>query len=86
MTWATDIDHGGECTEIHGNAGPSDAAGYSFRPGSRWSSRPASYLVAGGCDKSFASGPRGNATFTGAVPCVGSTLDDAVTCIEVRRG
>ncbi|SNT30349.1 hypothetical protein [Actinacidiphila glaucinigra] len=86
MTWAFDIDYGGEYTTIYGDAGPCDAAGYGFSPSSWWSIRLSSYLVAGGCDTSFASGPRGSATFTGAVPYVGADLDDAVTFIKVWRG
>ncbi|MEU1618909.1 hypothetical protein ABZ479_16635 [Streptomyces sp. NPDC005722] len=86
MTRATDADYGGEYTKIYGDAGPCDAAGYSFSPNSWWSSRLSSYLVSGGCTKSFASGPRGNATFTGSVPYVGSALNDAVTYIKVWRG
>ncbi|MFB7300222.1 hypothetical protein ACFWOS_19465 [Streptomyces rubiginosohelvolus] len=40
----------------------------------------------GGRTKSYFSGPRGNGSFTGQVPYVGATLDDAVTYVKVRRG
>ncbi|MEU0112769.1 hypothetical protein ABZ137_03345 [Streptomyces bobili] len=32
------------------------------------------------------SGPRGNGSFTGQVPYVGATLNDAVTYVKVWRG
>ncbi|MGW0390471.1 hypothetical protein ACWDYJ_06135 [Streptomyces sp. NPDC003042] len=85
MTWATDHSYGGEYTHVWGSA-YCDSSGYSFRPNSWWSSRLSSYLVDGGCTKSYASGPRGNGSFTGDVPYVGNTLNDAVTYIKIWRG
>ncbi|MET9373834.1 hypothetical protein ABZX98_06740 [Streptomyces sp. NPDC002992] len=85
MTWATDHSYGGEYTHVYGSA-YCDGAGYSFRPNSWWSSRLSSYLVSGGCNKSYASGPRGNGTFDGDVPYVGAALNDAVTSIKIWRG
>ncbi|MCX4582919.1 hypothetical protein [Streptomyces sp. NBC_01481] len=86
MTWAEHADYGGAYTHIYGSAGPCDSAGYSFRPGSWWSSRLSSFLVEGGCNKSYLSGPRGNGSFDSDVPYVGDTLNDAVTYIKVWRG
>ncbi|MFE7777044.1 hypothetical protein ACFU5O_24760 [Streptomyces sp. NPDC057445] len=86
MTWAEHADYGGAYTHIYGSAGPCDSAGYSFRPNSWWSSRLSSFLVHGGCNKSYLSGPRGNGSFTGSVPYVGGTLNDAVTYIKIWRG
>ncbi|MFF2523430.1 hypothetical protein [Streptomyces liangshanensis] len=85
MTWATDANYGGEYTHIYGGAA-CDSAGYSFNPNSWWSSRLSSYLVHSGCNKSFARGDRGNASFTGDVPWVGSTLNDDIDYIKIWRG
>ncbi|MFE2206994.1 MULTISPECIES: hypothetical protein [Streptomyces] len=40
----------------------------------------------GDSTESYSSGLRGNGSFTGQVPYVGDTLDDAVTYVKVRRG
>ncbi|MER6695133.1 hypothetical protein [Streptomyces minutiscleroticus] len=85
MTWATDINYGGEYTHVYGGAA-CDSAGYSFSPNSWWSSRLSSYLVSGGCTMSFARGDRGNATFTGDVPYVGAQLNDDIDYIKIWRG
>jgi hypothetical protein len=85
MTWATDANYGGEYTHVYGGAA-CDSAGYSFSPNSWWSTRLSSYLVHSGCNKSFARGDRGNASFTGDVPWVGSTLNDDVDYIKIWRG
>ncbi|MEU1183149.1 hypothetical protein ABZ464_37025 [Streptomyces sp. NPDC005820] len=86
MTWSEHADWGGEYTKVYGNAGPCDAAGYSFSPNSYWSTHLSSLLVDGGCTKAFLSGPRGNGTFGRSVPYVGDTLNDAVTYIKIWRG
>jgi hypothetical protein len=86
MTWATDVNYGGEYTHVYGGGAACDGAGYSFYPNSWWSTRLSSYLVHSGCNKSFARGDRGNAGFTGDVPWVGSTLNDDVDYIKIWRG
>jgi hypothetical protein len=86
MTWSEHADWGGEYTKVYGNAGPCDAAGYSFSPNSYWSTHLSSLLVDGGCTKAFLSGPRGNGTFGRSVSYVGDTLNDAVTYVKIWRG
>ncbi|MDX3798012.1 hypothetical protein [Streptomyces sp. AK04-3B] len=86
MTWAEHADWGGAYTKVYGNAGPCDAAGYSFSPNSWWSTHLSSLLVDGGCTKAFLSGPRGNGTFGRSVSYVGDTLNDAVTYVKIWRG
>jgi len=86
MTWAEHADWGGQYTKVYGNAGPCDAAGYSFSPNSWWSTHLSSLLVDGGCTKAFLSGPRGNGTFGRSISYVGDTLNDAVTYVKIWRG
>ncbi|MER6563241.1 hypothetical protein ABT300_37035 [Streptomyces sp. NPDC001027] len=86
MTWAEHADWGGQYTKVYGNAGPCDAAGYSFSPNSWWSSHLSSLLVDGGCTKAFLSGPRGNGTFGRSISYVGDALNDAVTYVKIWRG
>ncbi|MFJ5658481.1 hypothetical protein ACIQD5_34785 [Streptomyces microflavus] len=85
MLWAEHSDYGGVYDRIYGYDGPCDAAGYSFTP-STWSNNLTSFQVMGGCTHSYLSGPRGNGSFTGQVPYVGGTLNDAVTYVKVWRG
>ncbi|MEU1041385.1 hypothetical protein [Streptomyces sp. NPDC005907] len=86
MTWAEHASYGGTYTKVYGSAGPCDAAGYSFSPNNYWSANLSSFLIDGGCNKSFLRGPRGNGSFTGDVPYVGDTLNDAVTYVKIWRG
>ncbi|MER6190448.1 hypothetical protein [Streptomyces cyaneofuscatus] len=86
MLWAEHSDYGGVYDRIYGYDGPCDAAGYSFTPSRWWSNNLTSFQVMGGCTKSYLSGPRGNGSFTGQVPYVGGTLNDAVTYVKVWRG
>jgi hypothetical protein len=86
MLWAEHSDYGGVYDRIYGYDGPCDAAGYSFTPSTWWSNHLTSLQVMGGCTKSYLSGPRGNGSFTGQVPYVGDTLNDAVTYVKVWRG
>lgn len=86
MTWSEHADWGGEYTKVYGNAGPCDAAGYSFSPNNYWSTHLSSLLVDGGCTKAFLRGPRGNGTFGRSISYVGDTLNDAVTYVKIWRG
>ncbi|XMN11212.1 hypothetical protein ACK8N7_36960 [Streptomyces griseobrunneus] len=86
MLWAEHSDYGGVYDRIYGDDGPCDASGYSFTPSTWWSNNLTSLQVMGGCSKTYLSGPRGNGSFTGQVPYVGNTLNDAVTYVKVWRG
>ncbi|MFE9019277.1 hypothetical protein ACFYNL_11995 [Streptomyces sp. NPDC007808] len=87
MTWAEHADYGGTYTKVYGSAGPCDSAGYSFSPNSYWSTHLSSFLLDGGCNRSFLSGPRGNGSFSSrSVSYVGDTLNDAVSYIKIWRG
>ncbi|MGW1955541.1 hypothetical protein ACWCPI_22795 [Streptomyces sp. NPDC001920] len=87
MTWAEHADYGGTYTKVYGGAGPCDSAGYSFSPNNYWSTHLSSFLLDGGCTRSFLSGPRGNGSFSSrSVSYVGDTLNDAVSHIKIWRG
>jgi hypothetical protein len=36
MTWFSDINYGGDSSDIYGSSGPCDAAGYKLSPGTFW--------------------------------------------------
>jgi hypothetical protein len=86
MTWSEHADWGGAYTKVYGNAGPCDAAGYSFNLNSWWSSHLSSLVVDGGCTKAFLRGPKGNGTFGRSISYVGDSLNDAVEYIKIWRG
>ncbi|MCQ0021810.1 hypothetical protein M4914_01700 [Streptomyces somaliensis DSM 40738] len=86
MIWSEHANYGGVYDRIYGYDGPCDAAGYAFTPSTWWQQRLSSFQVHGGCNRSYASGPRGNGSFYGQVPYVGNTLNDAVSYIKVWNG